>query len=402
MSTLSEQADAAYKQTILAASQNSEKSNAGVVDMDLPTPATQPVPAEPEDPNVTTEDDLISAIKRWVKSGHDDGASGAVTIRDSAQSIVDGLHEVLKEYPPRQPISDVRLKELVALHAPEIGRKPEPKIPTASNQKPATSKLTDLEWEHPDWRVAFKSVNQLQSGGIRMLIKNFLPEGTNLITGYAGDGKSWLGLSITKALTTGQPLFGIPEFEVVGITPVLYLTPEQNGAAFRQRCETLQITNDERLFLCRTCSEGSKLPLVDSKLEAAIRYLRPVVILDTVIRFTESDDENSATQNQKLVDDIIHLRNVGARTVIGVHHSRKDLKEGEPTLEAAVRGSGDLAAMTDGVWAVIRNDRLYKNGAGPNQISVIPVKPVISLPGRSSWRSRMWVLPVRLALAVPA
>jgi hypothetical protein len=340
------------------------ENNVGVIDMDIEPVAI----VEPEDPSdVTNENDLITAIKDWAKYGVDSDGNN----RDSVQAILDGLHELLTEYPPRQPISDARLQELVGMYAPEV---PEVQrvIKSEPPKKPTT--LTELEWEFPLWRSAFKSVSQLQPGGVQMLIKGFLPEGTSLVTGYAGDGKTWLALSICKALTTGRPLFGMPEFSVNGILPCVYMTPEQNGAAFRQRCEIMQITDDEHLFLCRTCSEGSKLPLLDSRLEAAIRYLRPVIMLDTTIRFSESEDENSASQNQKLVDDILHLRAAGARAVIGVHHSRKDLKSGEPTLESAVRGSGDLAAMSDSCWAVIRRDRMFKNGAGPNQVAVVPVK----------------------------
>jgi AAA domain-containing protein len=323
---------------------------------------------EPEDSaEITNEDDLIKAIKNWAEYGVDHDGNN----RDTVPAILSGLHEILHEYPPQQPIPDARLKELIKVYAPGVPEVQQVIAPPEA-KKPTT--LTNLEWDFPDWRSSFKSVNQLQSGGVQMLIKGFLPEGTSLVTGYAGDGKTWLALSICKALTTGRPLFGMSEFPVTGVIPCLYLTPEQNGAAFRQRCEIMQITDDERLFLCRTCSEGSKLPLLDYKLEAAIRYLKPVVVLDTTIRFSESEDENNASQNQKLVDDILHLRNAGARAVIGVHHSRKDLKLGEPTLEAAVRGSGDLSAMTDSVWAVIRNDRLFKNGAGPNQVAVVPVK----------------------------
>ena len=49
-------------------------------------------------------------------------------------------------------------------------------------------------------------------------------------------------------------------------------------------------------------------------------------------------------------------------------------KEGM-SLETVLRGTGDLAAMCDAVYGLIRDDKLYANNAGPNEIDVRCVKP---------------------------
>jgi len=176
-----------------------------------------------------------------------------------------------------------------------------------------------------NWRDHFKSVGELEQGDVRMLIDGFLPEGTTFIGGLPGEGKTLLALSMAKALTTGDPFLG--KFFVNETVPVIYLIPESGGRAFRTRCEKFGIPNDPELFLCRTVSEGSTLGLDDASLIEAIRKLKPVVILDTIIRFSEAQDENQAMQNKQLVDDIIRLRQAGAVAVIGLHHATKAMRE---------------------------------------------------------------------------
>src|ERR1700730_10950758 len=105
-----------------------------------------------------------------------------------------------------------------------------------------------------EWRSQFATVDELEAGEVRMIIKNFLPEGTIFFGALAGKGKTLVCLSITKALTTGRPFVGF--FDVPEATPVLYLIPESSGKAFRNRLKKFGIPNDPNLFLCRTISQG--------------------------------------------------------------------------------------------------------------------------------------------------
>jgi hypothetical protein len=226
-----------------------------------------------------------------------------------------------------------------------------------------------------DWRKQFKSVGELEDGEPRMLIRNFLPEGTIFIGALAGEGKTLLGLSIAKALTTGKNFLGQYDFSVPEVVPVLYLIPESGGRAFRKRCETFQIPDDPKLFLARTISEGGTLLLNNPWVLEAVKEMKPVVILDTLIRFSEADDENQASQNKQMVDDIIRLRQAGATAVIGMHHATKAMREKGMSLETALRGTGDIAAAADAVYGMLRDSKLYADGNGPNEIDVACLKP---------------------------
>jgi hypothetical protein len=222
----------------------------------------------------------------------------------------------------------------------------------------------------PNWRQHLRSVTELDEGDIKMLVNGFLPEGNTFIGGLPGEGKTLLALSIAKALTTGKNFLGRDNFTVPEIVPVLYLIPEVGGRAFRKRCEKFNIPDDSNLFLCRTISEGATLQLDDPIILEAVRTMKPVVFLDTVVRFNQSGDENSSAQNKALVDSIIGLRQIGARAVIGLHHSTKAMRKEGISLESVLRGTGDLAACCDAVYGLLRDDAVYQKGFGPNEIAV--------------------------------
>ena len=224
-----------------------------------------------------------------------------------------------------------------------------------------------------DWRTHFKKVSELEEGGVQMLIDGFLPEGTIFIGSLPGHGKTLLGLSLAKALTTGKPMFG--QFNVPKKYPVLYLIPESSGRAFKSRLQKFEIPDDDSWFLCRTLSEGMTLFLDDPIVHEVVKQLHPVVILDTAIRFSTAADENSASQNQKLVNDMVKLRQMGAPAVVGFHHATKTSAKESMTLENALRGTGDFAAMCDATYAIRRDELLYDNGVGPIEIEVVCVKP---------------------------
>jgi hypothetical protein len=201
-----------------------------------------------------------------------------------------------------------------------------------------------------DWQKKFHTIDQLPEGEPPMLIDNFLPEGVTFFGATTGQGKTWLAGSLSKALTQGGTFLGI--YKVREILPVIYLVPEMNGRSFRRRCERFGIKG--QLFRCMTISDGVPCDLSDPALLAAVRELKPVIVLDTAIRFSTGEDENSASDvSQNLAKTIFALIHAGARAVIGLHHRSKDsARSEEMTVENVLRGSGDLAAIADAVWGL--------------------------------------------------
>lgn len=208
------------------------------------------------------------------------------------------------------------------------------------------------------WRDVFHLGCELDSQPGRIFIKGFLEEGITAIGSLSGVGKTWIGLSISHALTTGEKLFGA--FPVIEKSNVLYLVPEMGGRKFRERMVRMRLPMDGRFF-CQTIRDGACDLRNNSLLLAAIEDMRPVVVLDTAIRFQTGEENSSTDQAQGLGASIMNLIRHGAGAVICMHHRKKDAGNEDLSLENALRGSGDFGAMADCVWAVENARRKVKN-----------------------------------------
>jgi hypothetical protein len=202
--------------------------------------------------------------------------------------------------------------------------------------------------EVKNWREVFHTGNELDTTPSRVFIKGILEEGTTFIGAHSGVGKTWLGLSISLALTTGQPLFG--SFPVTEPTNVLYLVPEMGASRLRARMVKVGIPMGDK-FYCHTVRDGV-IDLDDPVLLAAIAETKAVVVLDTAIRFQSGDEQSATQQSQGLVKKMFDLQRAGAPAVICMHHRSKEIKDSAPTLQNTLRGTGDFGAMADCVWCV--------------------------------------------------
>jgi hypothetical protein len=227
----------------------------------------------------------------------------------------------------------------------------------------------------------------MEQGDIVMIIDGVLQEGTCFVGANPGNGKTLIALAFAKAISLGEPLFGIPEYNVKQPRNVIYLIPESGDKAFRKRGEAFQLPTDDR-FIARTISSGGALALSDPALMEAVRQQKPVVILDTASRFLQANDENSAAQNRMLVNDIIALRAAGAVCVIILHHAKKSQSEKRETmtLDNMLRGTSDFGAMCDQAYGIRMDEHLYNRGAGPMEIELVNLKDRERLGGLTSTR----------------
>jgi hypothetical protein len=208
------------------------------------------------------------------------------------------------------------------------------------------------------WREKFHTPSELPDGDAVFLIDRILPDGVTFVGANSGVGKTWLALSLARALTRGGQFLGL--YDVPEPLNVLYLCPEMSARSFKKRCVRFGIS--ERFF-CQTIADGAPLDLADLLLIAAVRELRPVVFLDTAIRFSNAEDENSASENQELARAIFQLIYEGARAVVCLHHRAKEAARHEAmTLENCLRGTGDLGAIASAVYG-LRYDSLAGDAA---------------------------------------
>ena len=211
------------------------------------------------------------------------------------------------------------------------------------------------------WREVFHSVNQLAEGDLTVLIEGFLLEGINAIGSLAGVAKTWFGLSMSAALTIdGRKFLG--KYNVAEKRNVLYLCPELPEKTFRKRAEKFGLLNEPRFF-CQTIKDGA-ISLNSQTLLAAVAELKPVIFLDTQVRFSPVESENSAADNREFANLLTNLMRAGAIAIVLLHHSNKASAEAlEMTLENVLRGTGDLGAMCAVVWG-LRHARVRADKSG--------------------------------------
>lgn len=229
---------------------------------------------------------------------------------------------------------------------------------------------------------AFPAYDGSTPPAVPMLVDGFMPKGATFFGSLSGVGKTWVALDIVKALTSGEPLWGV--YLVPEKVAVLYLIPEASAQEFCYRLGKMGMVQDLELFRYRTISEGVTQPLNSPLVYAMVKMLAQkrdvVVVVDTAIRFLRSSDENSSVENS-LIKDTELLGALAKETGHDVsfliqHHSPKASKDAaEMTLENALRGTGDFGAMAHCVYALRRDEELYSGGDGPEEIDVKCVKP---------------------------
>lgn len=193
---------------------------------------------------------------------------------------------------------------------------------------------------------------------LRLAIQDFVQlDAATIFGGLAGQRKTWLLLSIAKALLDKPPLLWdhFPVNEAA--EKVIYLIPESTIGPFAHRLRLFGLMKyvEQGRLLTRTLSKGARIELDDPRILGAANGAH--VFLDTIGRWSEGD-ENSAGDNQRgLAADCFGLLGAGARSVIAAHHSPKGFsKETVMNLENCLRGSGDVGAMVGTAFGIRQID----------------------------------------------
>jgi hypothetical protein len=208
--------------------------------------------------------------------------------------------------------------------------------------------------------LAFRSLADIRDAKpVTFVIDGFLQEqAITLIAGPSEAMKTWTALHIARALLDGEGAFLFDFFHVKARAKrVLYLTPESSDSTLKSRLTIMRmLERDDRRLLISTVNAES--PIADLEDPRLLQYINGAdVILDTIVRFHDGD-ENSSKDVSAFNAAMLNLLRCGARTVIGVHHASKggdNVKE--LTKDNMLRGSGDYAAVASTVWAQVMSDR---------------------------------------------
>jgi DnaB-like helicase N terminal domain/AAA domain len=211
-----------------------------------------------------------------------------------------------------------------------------------------------------EWRSMFHSFEEFESAPpLRMAIKGIIQlDAATAIGALAGDGKTWTQMSIAGAMLRGPGTKLWELFDVLETIPrILYLIPESTLGPFAHRARKLGllpfVKNDR--FLVRTLSKGPRPSLSDPRILAAAKG--SFVMLDTLVRFGEGNDEDSAGEFQALADAILALMGAGAIGVSAAHHAPKSFAGANVmTLEGVLRGTGDIGAIFATVFGMKQLD----------------------------------------------
>lgn len=186
----------------------------------------------------------------------------------------------------------------------------------------------------------------------RFMVDGMLFENSiSALAGYAGDRKSIVSLNLAAACVTGQPFMG--RFAVSNPPKrVLYLCPEMGLRELAKLANSLgmmEYVGKSLFFRSLDMSGKQRLStLSNHELKGAL------VILDTAVRFIDGK-ENDPQDMARFSDELFRLRSCGA-TVWVLFHSSKASVGQELSLQNAVRGSSEIAAMLSMCWATRLNE----------------------------------------------
>ena len=171
--------------------------------------------------------------------------------------------------------------------------------------------------------------------------------GVGILGGHAKVCKTHLAAELALAVASGHPALG--QLQVSSKGPVLFYGAEDALPMLRGRFEDLAKArglslDDIPLFLL-------DVPLLRldqthhlDRLRAAVKHLRPrLLVLDPLVRIARLD-ENSAADVSALLGDLRAMQRDFDLAVLLVHHARKSKAQNPGQ---ALRGSSDISAWSD-------------------------------------------------------
>jgi archaellum biogenesis ATPase FlaH len=185
------------------------------------------------------------------------------------------------------------------------------------------------------------------------LIDPILPQENLLILGGEPKvGKSFVAMSIAKAVLTGNPLWG--KFPVKKIGAVLYIDLETSKPEFKKRFQSMKFDLNLPISFIHLPKKEVYLDK-DVCLDALMTKIEEVnpllIIIDSLIRIHEQR-ENESTGMSRVMKNLRKLVKSGT-TLLVIHHHRK----GEGPANQMLRGSSDIKAAIDIEYALTRKDQ---------------------------------------------
>lgn len=152
-------------------------------------------------------------------------------------------------------------------------------------------------------------------------IDNLFQSGTmNMLSAAPNNYKSWITLDIAMSVATGSSLFG--SFEVSESSVVWIINEEDVELDIKERIEIINSNWDDEMIYFST---QNQIKLDNETVDEIISMAKArgigFIIFDS-LRSIHDAEENSATEMQKVMDQIKKITNSGI-TILFTHHNRK-------------------------------------------------------------------------------
>jgi RecA-family ATPase len=183
--------------------------------------------------------------------------------------------------------------------------------------------------------VSARELDALEVPEHKYIVEPFIREASlAMLWAWRGVGKTWVAMELSRAVATGQPLFG--EYRVPEAKRVLYvdgeLTTSRLQTRFRQLYgqpapELLDVLGSEQLYVAG-CPLAINMPedqwRIDELLGALVeRDRRPaLIIFDNLSSLTRGMGENDNDAQEQILAWLLALRHRGY-AILQVHHANK-------------------------------------------------------------------------------
>jgi hypothetical protein len=183
----------------------------------------------------------------------------------------------------------------------------------------------------------------LPKAHVAWVVDRLIPEDSLvLMAGAPGSYKTWLSLVLAREVATGGLFLG----RKCRQREVVIFDRENPLALICERRDLLGMSTDETIRIWGSWERNPPPSIGDPRLLRIARERKPLIIVDSFIRFHNAD-ENSATEMAPVMADLRALANAGASVVLLHHRTKAD--------SSYYRGSSDILGGVDVALSISRD-----------------------------------------------
>jgi hypothetical protein len=185
------------------------------------------------------------------------------------------------------------------------------------------------------------------------IVESIVPDENLIILGGPPKvGKSLVALLIAKSVMDGVPLLG---YQVNRTGTVLLIDEESSKPLLKERTQKMRFHKGLPFIVIHL--EGVRVDTVEGfkRLVATVRKFKPVLIIIDCLRRVHREKENESASMSKVMGNLRKIVKSGLAVIL-IHHFRKGGNKENDELDQMLRGSSDIAAAADVVYALTQED----------------------------------------------